>query len=160
MPGINFLIAVLFSILALITVALVICRSLRYNKRWKTMEPELIRDIEKSLGQKIECTTMLNANDSTDFSNAKGFWLWMAFTSDYIAFALRDALARQGGGEIYVSRRSDASMKRLEKKFTELEFTDAKSSERWKFIVCARPCDEELLKQFIPVRPTDAFKRK
>lgn len=152
MLAVKFIIAVIFIIAALVGIAFVIIRAIGNNKRWKALEPEFIRDIEKSVGQKIVCKTMLNANDSTDFSNAKGFWLWVAFTSDYIVFALRDSIARNGEGYAYISKRTDVSMKRLEKKFAEVEFKDAKSSERLKFVVFVRPCDYELLNRFITLR--------
>lgn len=157
MLAIKFILAVVFAILALISITLVVIPAVGNNKRWKVMEPELIRDIQKSLGQKILSTILLNASESTDFSHGKGFWLWMAFTSDHIAFAHRDALTRQGEGEIYFSRRTDASLKRLEKSYTELAFKDAKTAQQWKLVVCVRPCDQELLERFIPARSDRRF---
>ena len=153
MLAIKFVIAVIFIIIALTSIAFVIIRAIGNNKRWNVLEPELIGDIEKSLGQKIAYKTMLNASESMDFSNAKGFWLWMAFTSDYAVFALRDSIARNGEGFLYISRRTDVSMKRLKKKFAEIEFKDTKSSERFKFVVCASPRVFELLNRFITLRP-------
>lgn len=153
MLAIKFVIAVIFIIIALTSIAFVIIRAIGNNKRWNVLEPELIGDIEKSLGQKIAYKTMLNASESMDFSNAKGFWLWMAFTSDYVVFALRDSIARNGEGFLYISRRTDVSMKRLKKKFAEIEFKDTKSSERFKFVVCASPRVFELLNRFITLRP-------
>ncbi len=160
MLAINFILAILFSVLALIGITLTVIRTIGTNKRWKVVEPELIRDLENSLGQKILCTAVLNASHSTDFSHGNGFWLWMAFTSDRIAFAMRDVLARRGKGEIYLSRRCDASMKYLEKKFAELEFKDTNSSERVGFVVMLRSCDGELLKRFIPIRPDKPMGKK
>ena len=153
MLAIKFVIAVIFIIIALVSIAFVIIRAIGNNKRWKVLEPELTGDIEKSLGQKIVWKTMLNASESTDFGNGKGFWLWMAFTSDYTVFAIRDAIARKGEGFLYISRRPDVSMKRLKKKFAEIEFKDTKSSERFKFVVCASPRDFESLNRFITLRP-------
>lgn len=153
MLAIKLVIAVIFIIIASISIAFVIIRTIGNNKRWKVLEPELIGDIEKSVGQKISYKTMLNASESMDFGNAKGFWLWMAFTSDYTVFALRDSIARNGEGFLYISKRTDVSMKRLKKKFAEIEFKDTKSSERFKFVVCAGPCVFELLNRFITLRP-------
>lgn len=152
MSGIQFIIGMLFIIVALISVTVAVLRAIRNNKNWKVMEPEVIAKIEESVGQEVVHSMMLNANDSTDFSHGKGFWLWLGFTSDYIAFADRDGLADKGTGYLYLSRRRDTWMKQLDKHFMELEFKEKDSSERVKFIVVVRNSDREVLKAFIPNR--------
>lgn len=152
MSGIQFIIGMLFIIVALISVTVAVLRAIRRNKNWRVMEPEVIAKIEESTEQKVVYSLMLNANDSTDFSHGKGFWLWLGFTAEYIAFADRDRLAGKGTGYLYLSRRRDTSMKRLEKNFAELEFRDKDSSERMKFTVLVRSSDREVLSAFIPNR--------
>lgn len=95
---------------------------------------------------------LLNANDSTDFNKGKGFWLWLAFTADYTVFADRNLIAGGGSGYLYFSKRTDTSMKQLEKRFAELEFKDTESSGKVKFTVLVRSCNMEVLNKFIPVK--------
>lgn len=60
--------------------------------------------------------------------------------------------AGKGTGYLYLSRRRDTSMKRLDKHFAELELKDKDSSERVKFTVLVRNSDREVLNAFIPNR--------
>lgn len=150
MLGIKLIIAILFVIIALLSIFFVIIRAIKNNKNWKIIEPELIKKVQKSTGQEIIHTMTLNASDSTDFSNGKGFLLWIAFTSDYTAFINKSYIADSGNGHIYLSRRMDTSMKRLEKRFMELEFRNKESAEILKLDVLVRPKDIEILSAFIP----------
>lgn len=149
MLGIKLIIAILFVITALLSIFFVITRAIKNNKNWKIMEPELIKKVQESTGQEIIHTMTLNANHSTDFSNGKGFLLWIAFTSDYTAFIDRTYIADSGNGNIYFSRRIDTSMKRLEKRFVELEFKNKESAEILKLDVLVNPKDIEILSAFI-----------
>lgn len=114
------------------------------------MEPEIMKDIQEAIGQEIVHTMTLNAGETTDFTNGKGFLLWIAFTADYIVFTNKDFMAHNGNGELYYSRRTATSMKRLKKKFMELEFTNEKSAEKSKLTVFVSPSDIEILGAFIP----------
>lgn len=149
MQTLDLLLTTLFALLAPAAVVFALRRAIGNNRRWKGLEPELVADLEKRLGQKIVCTTMLNASDGPDFARERIFWLWLAFTSDRVAFAARDALARNGEGEIYVSNRSDATLERLDRHFAQLSFTEAETGRQAVFTVCVRPHDFDLLGRFI-----------
>ena len=148
MLGIKLIIAILFVIIALLSIFFIIIRAIKNNKNWKIIEPELIKKVQESTRQEI----IHNASDSTDFSNGKGFLLWIAFTSDYTAFINKSYIADSGNGHIYLSRRMDTSMKRLEKRFMELEFRNKESAEILKLDVLVRPKDIEILSAFIPYK--------
>lgn len=150
MLAIKLLLTTLLLLIALLGVFYALFRARGSHKRWKAMEPQLIRDIEKSLGQKIECTLQLNANDSQDFTRGEIFWLWLAFTREYACFALRDSLARTGEGCIGLARRSDSTVRRLDKRFTEIEFREHTSGERMKYFVMVRSRDLEVLERYLP----------
>lgn len=150
MLAVKFLLTTLLLLIALIGVAYALVRDRGSHKKWRAMEPQLIRDIEKSLGQKIECTAMLNAGDSPDFTQGRVFWLWIAFTQEYACFTLRDSLARTGEGSIGISCRSDYTLRQLKKRFAEIEFRDSKSGERIKFFAAVRLRDLELLERHLP----------
>lgn len=152
MIALNLIAAILFLTAALTGIAFAIFRAVRTNRSWKIAEPELIAEVEKATGQKVLDKIMMNANDSTDFSRGKGFWLWLAFTSDHIAFADRNRVACNREGDIYFAKRKDVSLKRLSGKFAELEFEDANASERFRFIVLGRARDYELIGRFIATR--------
>lgn len=150
MPGISFIIVILSIIFALSSVTFIIIRGIRRNKNWKLIEPELIKRVEAALGQEIVHHMIVNANDSKDFSHGKGFLLWIAFTSDHIAFVNKDFISDGNDTYIYFSKRTDVSIKRLEKNFMELKFKDKESSERLTLTVFIRKSDAEILNAFIP----------
>lgn len=150
MSGIPFIIVVILMILALLSVTSIIIRGIRRNKNWKLIGPELIKKVENALGEEVVHHIMLNANDTDDFSHGKGFLLWIAFTSDHIAFVNRDFISDGNDSFIYLSKRTDVSIKRLNKRFMELKFKDKKSSERLVLTVFVRACDAEILNAFIP----------
>ena len=53
MLGIKLIIAILFVIIALLSIFFVIIRAIKNNKNWKIIEPELIKKVQKSTGQEI-----------------------------------------------------------------------------------------------------------
>lgn len=112
----------------------------------------MIDEIERRLGQKIVRRFLHSANDTMDFDRGGGFWLWLAFTADYVAMTNRDRLAGEREGCVFVSKRKDASSRRLEKSFAELEFKEMNASEGMKFVVLVASRDLDAIGRFIPVR--------
>ena len=53
MLGIKLIIAILFVIIALLSIFFVIIRAIKNNKNWKIIEPELIKKVQKSTGQEV-----------------------------------------------------------------------------------------------------------
>lgn len=156
MDAINLILTLIFAIIALIVVTFVIIRAIGNNKKWKEIEPQLIKDIEIFVGQKILWKTMQNASHSMEFGKGKGFWLWMAFSADYAAFVLRDEVAENGGeGHIFIARRKDTSIMRLDKHYAELAFKNRDTPEVFKFIILVVESQYEPLTRFIPVKHGD-----
>lgn len=153
MSTINLILTTIFAIIALVTVTFVLIRAVKNNKKWKEFEPQLIKDIERSLGQKILFKTMQNASHSMEFRNGNGFWLWMAFTTDYATFVLRDEIAEnEGNGHIFISSRKEASITRIEKHYAELNIKNRETSEKLKFIILINESGYEALTRFLSVR--------
>lgn len=156
MGAINLILTAIFTIIALIVVAFVIIRAIGNNKKWKKIEPQLIKDIEISVGQKILFKTMQNASHSMEFGNGKGFWLWMAFSTDYAAFVLRDEIAENGGeGHIFIARGKDTSIMRLDKHYAELAFKNRDTPEVFKLTILVVESQYKQLTRFIPVKHGD-----
>lgn len=150
MLGITLIIMEIVAIVALVSITIVTIRKIKINKKWKVIEPEMVKGIEDLIEQKIVQRILLNANGSMDKSEAKDFFVWIAFTSDYIAIAHKGYMVRNGEGDIYFAKRANASMKILKNRFVELEFRDYKSKEELKLVVLTRPNDIEVLSAFIP----------
>lgn len=146
-----FLVAAFVIIPTAIVVSL-FSRAIRNKKKWNEGEPRLIEDIEKSTGQKVVFKIMLNASRSMDFRHGNGFWLWMAFLTDCIAFALRDEIAGNGEGSIFIVKRKDTSIRRLEKHYVELEVKSEDASDVLKFVVFVNESEYEALTRFVSVQ--------
>lgn len=144
------LLKILFALVALVGVVYLLARALRNNNAWKRHEPDLIRDIETSVGQKIRFKIQLNATYSMDFRADQIFWVWLAFTPDAIALVYRDQIAEHNGaGHIFISERRNVRMKRLKKGYAELEFPNPETRESLKLILLIRPCDYDQLSRYI-----------
>ena len=65
MLGIKLIIAILFVIIALLSIFFVIIRAIKNNKNWKIIEPELIKKVQESTRQEIIHTMTLNASELT-----------------------------------------------------------------------------------------------
>lgn len=152
MSFVHLLLTALFALIALVAVLLAIIRAIGNNKRWKEIEPHMIKGVENLVGQPVLFKTMQNANHSTDFRNGKDFWLWMAFTKDYAAFVRRDEVAEKGEGDILISRRKDTSIKPLEKYYAEIEVRNRDTAKTGKFILLINKSHYEALTQFISVK--------
>lgn len=127
------LFAVLGAILALVLLIGAISmlgKAIGNQRKWKAGEPELIRDVEKAVGQKIVDKIVLNASRTMDFSVGKGFLVWLAFTSEYVVLVHRDELADNGGeGHIFVYERKNAGIRPLKKHYAEVEFRGSETSQ-------------------------------
>lgn len=145
----TFIAAVVFIIVASVCVIFALVRALKNNNVWKVAELHFIREVKKSADQKIVAKIMLNANYTADFTKGEGFWLWLAFTPDYIAFVLRDELAESGSGHLLISKKKEVSMTRLEKNYAELELKNPETQQSLKIIVFVRSADYELLNRYI-----------
>lgn len=155
MVAINLLAAILFAAAAAAGVASVIRRARRLNRAWRDAEPDIVARIETAVGQRVAGKVLLNANDSADFSHGRGFFLWLAFTADFVAFADRNALADQREGAVYLSHRKDAALTRLPGRFAELRFRDRNAAEPVRFVVLCRSRDFELLGRYLRPAQTD-----
>lgn len=152
MSLIGFILSAIFAILAIFAIGFTIARIIRNNKKWKKMEPELIRDVEESLGQEIIYKVLQNASLSGSFERGEGFWLWMAFTADYAIFVIKDAVAQNAQGYIFISRRQDASMKRMDKHYAQLKFKSKDTSEVLEMVLLVTDSQYYNLAQFIQIR--------
>lgn len=115
---------------ALILALAALRRDLANGRTWKKAEPEVCRAIEEVTGQRVEHRMMLNASMTEDFSPRNVFWLFLAFTRDYVILVQRDW--DDDGGDTAPQRlaaRRDASLRREGKSYAALTIRDSEGGE-------------------------------
>lgn len=147
------IVVILNTILAIILLIYLVLRllgAIGNNKKWKAMEPLLVEGIEKSLGQKIVFKTLQNALPSPEADHRETFWLWLAFTAEYVVFAVRDELVEGRGDEVFIVKKRNTSITRVNKYHAEFETKNDETSEVGKLILVVNRSRYELLAQYIP----------
>lgn len=152
MTVLMFILKVILTIIALVYLVLMLIRTFGNNRKWKVMEPKLVESIEKSLGQKIVFKTLQNALPSPEADHREAFWLWLAFTAEYVVFAIRDELVEGRGDDVFIARKRDTSIMRVNKYHAEFEVKNKDTSEVSKLILLVNRSRYELLAQYIPER--------
>lgn len=152
MTVLMFILKVILTIIALVYLVLMLIRTFGNNRKWKVMEPKLVESIEKSLGQKIVFKTQQNALPSPEADHREAFWLWLAFTAEYVVFAIRDELVEGRGDDVFIARKRDTSIMRVKKHYAEFEVKNKDTSEVSKLILLVNRSRYELLSQYIPER--------
>lgn len=125
-------------------------RDLANGRAWKKAEPEVCRAIEKVAGQRVEHRMMLNASMTEDFSPRNVFWLFLAFTRDYVILVQRDW--DDDGGDTAPQRlaaRRDATLHREGKSFASLTLRDSKGGEPLTVWLCLPRRKFEELSRFV-----------
>lgn len=140
----------IIAVILLIYFVLMLTRAIGNNRKWKILEPLLVESIEKSLGQKIVFKTLQNALPSPDADARQTFWLWLAFTAEYVVFVIRDEVIEGKGDEVFIVRKKDSSIRRLNKYNVEFEVKNKDTSEVSNLILIAKRSRYELLAQYIP----------
>lgn len=100
------------------------------GRAWKEAEPKVCRAIEEVTGQRVEHRMMLNASMTEDISPRNVFWLFLAFTRDYVILVQRDW--EDDGGDTAPQRlaaRRDASLRREGKSLAALTLRDSEGGE-------------------------------
>jgi|GEM_PF-3402702 len=135
---------------ALFILYMIIARLLKDKKGWKEKEPEFRRLIEEDiLKQKIELSITVNACETIDFREGD-FSLWIAATSDYIAYIVKEAVARNDSGDICLSKISEASIRKLKSQYYyELQVIEEKTQEAKKLVILLNKKQHESLSQYI-----------
>lgn len=126
-------------------------RDLGNAAAWKKSEPEVCRAIQTVTGQAVEHRMMLNASMTDDFSPRSVFWLFLAFTRDYVILVQRDW--EDDGGDTAPQRlaaRKDASLRRTGKRFAELTLRDSEGGEPLTVWLCVPRRRFEELSRFVP----------
>lgn len=147
------IVVILNFILALILLVYLVLKllgAIGNNRKWKVMEPLLIEGIEKSLGQKIVFKTLQNALPSPEADHRQAFWLWLAFTAEYVVFAVRDELVEGRGDDVFMVKKRNTSITRVNKYHAEFETKNEDTSETGKIILMVNRSRYELLTQYIP----------
>ena len=150
MTVLMFILKVILTIIALVFLVLMLIRTFGNNRKWKLMEPKLVESIEKSLGQKIVFKTLQNALPSPEADHREAFWLWLAFSAEYVVFAIRDELVEGRGDDVFIARKRDTSIMRVNKYYAEFEVKNKDTSEVSKLILLVNRSRYELLSQYIP----------
>lgn len=152
MNAILMILQLIFAIILLIVAVRMMIRMIRNNRRWKVMEPVVIEQIEKSVGQKILFKTLQRALPSSASNPQAAIWLWIACTADNVIFLVRDDFTEEGEGNAVVSFKQDASLLRLNKTLTQLEMKIKDSSEVIQLFLLLNTSHYEALARYIPVK--------
>lgn len=140
------------AIVILVVAVNMMIRMIRNNRRWKAMEPAVIEQIEKSVGQKILFKTLQRALPSSASNPQSAIWLWIACTADNVIFLVRDEFAEEGEGNAIVSFKQDASLLRLSKTITQLEVKIKDTSEVVQLFLLLNSSRYEALTRYISVK--------
>lgn len=152
MTVILWILQLIVAIIVLIYLVLMLIRVIGNNRKWKVLEPLLVENIEKSLGQKIVFKTLENVE--TDVRKAS--LLWLAFTAEYVIFIARDELLKGESDEVFIAKKRDTSIMRVGRYKAEFEVKNKDTSEVAKLILIARRSRYELLTQYIPEKRGNA----
>lgn len=147
------IVVILKAILAIILLIYLVLRllgAIGNNKKWKVLEPLLVESIEKSLGQKIVFKTLQNALPSQETDHRQTFLLWLAFTAEYVVFVVRDELIEGKGDDVFMVKKRNTSITRVNKYYAEFETKNEDTSEAGKLILVVNRSRYELLTQYIP----------
>lgn len=152
MTVILWILQLIVAIIVLIYLVLMLIRVIGNNRKWKVLEPLLVENIEKSLGQKIVFKTLENVE--TDVREAS--LLWLSFTAEYVIFIARDELLKGESDEVFIAKKRDTSIMRVGRYKAEFEVKNKDTSEVAKLILIARRSRYELLTQYIPEKRGNA----
>ena len=130
---------------ALAWVVISIRKALRNAGAWDKAEPGLIEEIETVTGQPVGFRLKLNASRTADFTAGTIFWVWLAFTRDHLVLVHPDEVGDTGSAHLFVTARKDASVRRLKKRFAELELKAPDTGTPVKLNLLVRPRDYESL---------------
>lgn len=147
------IVVILNFILALILLVYLVLRlsaDIGNNKKWKVLEPLLVEGIEKSLGQKVVFKTLQNALPEAGADHRQTFWFWLAFTAEYVVFAVRNELLEGKGDDVFMVKKRNTSITRVNKYHAEFETKNEDTSETGKIILVVNRSRYELLAQYIP----------
>lgn len=128
-----------------------LCRDLGNGRAWKRAEPDVCRAIREVTGQAVEHRMMLNASMSNDFSPRTVFWLFLAFTRDYVVLVQRDW--EDDGGQTAPQRlaaRRDATLRREGSRFAELTLRDPEGGEPLTVWLCVSGRRYDELSRLVP----------
>lgn len=156
MTAIAFILQAIIAVILLIFVVFMLIRAFGNNRKWKVLEPALMEGIEKSLGQKIVFKTLQNALPSADADARETFWLWLAFTAEYVVFVIRDEITEGRGDDVFIARKRDTSIMRIDRYKAEFEVKNKDTSEVSKLILMVNRSRYELLTQYIPEKRGNA----
>lgn len=124
-------------------------RDLGNASAWKRDEPEICRTIERTTEQRIVEKMMLNASMTDEFSPRTIFWLWLAFTRDYLVLVQRDQPEGEDEARTVLAGRKGVTFRRMSKRYAELTLSDPESGDPLKVYVCVRPRDAEKLERLL-----------
>lgn len=156
MTVILWILQLIVAIIVLIYLVLMLIRVIGNNRKWKVLEPLLVENIEKSLGQKIVFKTLENAIPSLETDVREASLLWLAFTAEYVIFIARDELLKGESDEVFIAKKRDTSIMRVGRYKAEFEVKNKDTSEVAKLILIARRSRYELLTQYIPEKRGNA----
>lgn len=156
MTAIAFVLQIIVAVIVIIYLVIRLIQVFGNNRKWKVLEPLLVEGIEKSLGQKIVFKTLQNALPSADADARETFWLWLAFTAEYVVFVIRDEITEGRGDDVFMARKRDTSIMRVGRYKAEFEVKNKDTSEVSRLILMANCSRYELLAQYIPEKRGNA----
>jgi hypothetical protein len=86
----------------------IVSRAVVLNKRWKEREQDVRQFVEKETGEKIEFAGLFLCSTTMDFRNA--LRIWIALTSNHMAYAIVEQAAMDEEGWVVFSKRSEVTM--------------------------------------------------
>ncbi len=150
MTAIAFILQAIIALILIIYLVLRLIQAFGNNRKWKVLEPALMEGIEKSLGQKIVFKTLQNALPSPEADARQASLLWLAFTAEYVVFVIRDEITEGRGDDVFMARKRDTSIMRIDRYKAEFEVKNKDTSEVSKLILMVNRSRYELLTQYIP----------
>ena len=150
MTVILWILQIIVAIIVLVYLVLMLIRTLGNNRKWKVLEPLLVENIEKSLGQRIVFKTQENVLSSPEADAREASLLWLAFTAEYVIFIARDQLLEGGENNLFMASKRDTSIMRVGRYKAKLEIKNEESPEVVELILMVRRSRYELLTQYIP----------
>ena len=129
MTAIAFILQAIIALILIIYLVLRLIQAFGNNRKWKVLEPALMEGIEKSLGQKIVFKTLQNALPSPEADARQASLLWLAFTAEYVVFVIRDEITEGRGDDVFMARKRDTSIMRIDRYKAEFEVKNTDTSE-------------------------------
>lgn len=145
----SYLVLGLLAVVLLAMAFLALRRDLGNASAWKRDEPEICRTIERTTEQRIAEKMMLNASMSDEFSPRTIFWLWLAFTRDYLVLVQRDQPEGEDEARTVLAGRKSVKFRRMSKRYAELTLSDPEGGDPLKVYLCVRPREAEKLERLL-----------